>query len=328
MAIREIIKNKKYKIELFLGRNGSKKVMHYEIVNGGKKEAILRENQIKLEIKNHTFVKRNDLTLTDLMNEYMSFKKTTWTPKYYKTNKIWLKNISASIGHIHLQDLNVKILENFYCELKKATKEITDKKTNEKKIVPKYSDRTIKAHNAFINSVLNKAIEWDYINYNVNKKIEKPKIRKKEVKCYSPEEVTKLLNVLKNESLKYQAIIYLALDSGIRRGELTGLTWEDVDLKTGMIQVNKITQYTKELGIYEKETKNTTSDRKIYISDTTLNILKNFKKEQLELKLRLGNKWGNSKRLFTTDYGTDMHPDTPSKIFDKIIKETLVCLNA
>lgn len=321
MAIREIIKNKKYKIELFIGRNGSKKIMHYEIVCGGKKDAVLRENEIKLEIKNHTFVKRNDMTISDLMNEYMETNKDKWTPKYYNTNKGWIKNIEKSIGHVHLQDLNVKLLESFYSELRKATKEITDKETGEKKCVPKYADRTIQEHYVLLNGALNKAIKWDYITYNVNQKVEKPKVRKKEVECYSPEEVSQLLDVLKNETLKYQAIIYLALDSGMRRGELTGLTWDDIDLKNGTIQINKITQYIKELGIYEKETKNSTSDRKIYISNTTLNVLKQYKKEQLKRKLKLGNKWENSKRVFTTDYGADMHPDTPSKIFEKIIEK-------
>ena len=37
--------------------------------------------------------------------------------------------------------------------------------------------------------------------------------------------------------------------------------------------------------------------------------------------MKLGTKWGNSKRVFTTDYGYDMHPDTPSQIFQKIIKK-------
>ena len=316
MAIREIIKNKKYKIELFIGRNGSKKVMHYEIVNGGKKEAVLRENQIKLEIKNHTFVKRNDKTIKELMNEYFEYNKEKWSPKTYNANLIWLKKINECIGHIRLQELNVKILENFYNELKKCTKETKDKKK-----VPRYADKTIQHFYVLINGALNRAIKWDYINYNVNQKIEKPKIRKKEIECYSPEEVQELLKVLKNEPLKYQAIIYLALDSGIRRGELTGLTWEDVNFKEGFIMINKTTQYIKELGIFEKETKSQTSDRKIYISNTTLNILKRFQKEQMERKLKLGNKWKNSKRIFTTDYGQDMHPDTPSKIYDNIIKK-------
>ena len=46
-------------------------------------------------------------------------------------------------------------------------------------------------------------------------------MRKKEIQCYSPEEVNKLIKVLANESTKYQAIILLALDSAMRRGEIT-----------------------------------------------------------------------------------------------------------
>lgn len=321
MAIRELIKNKKYKIELFIGRNGSKKIMHYEIVYGGKKDAVLRENQIKLEIKNHTFVKRNDITVEQLMNEYLKYNKDKWSPKTYVANVNWINNINKSIGHIHLQDLNVRILESFYSELKKMTKTIIDKETKEEKSVPRYADKTIQHHYVLINGALNKAIQWDYINYNVNQKVEKPKVRRKEIECYSPEEVSQLLDVLKNEPLKYQAIIYLALDSGMRRGELTGLTWEDIDFKNGTVRINKETQYTKELGIFEKETKSQTSDRKLYISNTTLNILKKFKKEQMENKMKLGSKWGNSKRIFTTDYGHDMHPDTPSQIFECVINK-------
>ena len=45
--------------------------------------------------------------------------------------------------------------------------------------------------------------------------------RRKEIECYSPDEVNQLINVLQKESLKYQAVILLALDSGMRRGELT-----------------------------------------------------------------------------------------------------------
>lgn len=102
---------------------------------------------------------------------------------------------------------------------------------------------------------------------------------------------------------------------------LLGLTWEDIDFKNSSITINKTTQYTKELGIFEKETKTPTSDRKVYISETTLNVLKQFKKEQLEKRLMSGNKWGNSKRVFTTEFGFDMHPDTPSQIFERIIKK-------
>ena len=111
------------------------------------------------------------------------------------------------------------------------------------------------------------------------------------------------------------------MDSGCRRGELTGLLWEDIDFKNSTININKTTQYLPEYGIFETKTKSRTSDRKIYISSTTLNILRKYRSEQLQKKLLLGNKWGNSKRVFTTQYGQDMHPDTPSQILRNIIKK-------
>lgn len=113
----------------------------------------------------------------------------------------------------------------------------------------------------------------------------------------------------------------LAIDSGARRGEITGLTWDDIDYKNSTMNINKATQYVKELGIFEKDTKTPTSNRKIYLSSTTLNILKKYQNEQLKKQLMLGSKWENSNRVFTTEYGADMHPDTPSQILDKIISK-------
>lgn len=320
MAVREIIKNKKYKIELFIGRNGSKKIMHYEIVNGGKKEAELRESELKLQLKNHSFVKNNDKTIKDLMVEYLDYNKDKWSPKTYYSNVYWAENINKALGHIKIQNLNVKMLESFYSNLKNATKEIIDKETNKKIKVKRFAGQTIKHHITLINGALNKAVKWGYINYNINNNIEKPKIRKKQIECYTPEEVEKLINVIKNEPIKYQAIILLALDSGIRRGELTGLTWKDINFEAGSITINKATQYIKGIGIIEKKTKSASSDRTIYLSNTTINVLKNYKLEQMRKKIKLGNRWGNSKRVFTTERGEDMHPDTPSKIFQNIIK--------
>lgn len=48
--------------------------------------------------------------------------------------------------------------------------------------------------------------------------------------------------------------------------------------------------------------------------------MKQFKREQAEKKLLLGDKWQGSKRIFTTEQGADMHPNTPSKILASIIK--------
>ena len=206
MCVREIERNKRYKIEVVLGYNGDKKIRHTEVFYGGKKDAILRENEIKSQVKSHTFVNSNKKTMQDLLNEFLEYNKNKWSPKTYFSNKHWIKNITDKIGHIKLQDLNVKVLESFYNYLYNESG---------------YATKTIQHHYVLINSALNKAVQWNYIINNVNTKIEKPKVRKKEIECYSPEEVNELINALQKETLKYQAIILLALDSGMRRGELT-----------------------------------------------------------------------------------------------------------
>ena len=313
MSIREIVKNKKYKIELFIGRNGNKKIMHYEIVNGGKKEAVLRENQLKIQLQEGSYIKKNNITMQDLSLEWLKTKKNIVALKTYTGYEYKVKIINDNIGYVKLKNLNVKILEEFYHFL-------VEEYITPRGVSP--SNTTILQYYNIIDNMLKQAILWEYIKTNVNEKIKKPKKARKEINCYSPKEVEELISSIQNESLKYQAIIYLALDSGCRRGELTGLTWDDVDFENSCININKITQYVnKKSGIYEKETKTNTSNRKVFISQTTIDILKRYKKEQTEKMIMLGNKWGNSKRVFTTEFGYDMHPNTPSKILNIIIKK-------
>lgn len=313
MAVQEIIKNKKYKIDIPIGYNGSKRIRHIETFYGGKKEAVLRENELKIQLKNNTYIKKNAMTMNDLINEWLKSKKGNIGIKTYQEYERYCKNINNCIGHIKIKDLNVKILEDFYNELKTC-------KVKRKNDLG-YAEKTIKHHYTLVSEILNTAIKWGYLYNNPNQMVTPIKVHKKEVQFYSPEEVEKLIQVLQKECLKYQAVILLALDSGCRRGELTGLTWNDIDFKKSTININKATQYVSGYGTFEKSTKSDTSNRIVYITPTTIQVLKKYKAEQDKQKLLLGNKWKNSIRVFTTDYGEDMHPDRPYKILKHIIKK-------
>lgn len=305
MSIREISKSK-YSIEVVIGYNGTKKIRHYETFHGTKKEAILRENELKLELKNNVYLKKSIITVESLMKEWLEISKNKIGIKTYKTYLLYSNNIIKCIGHIKLQNLNVKILEDFYNELRNNTK---------------FADKTIKHHYSILSTALNHAVKWGYIKNNLNDRVDKIKVKKHDMKCYTPEQVQSLINAVSNESLKYKALILLAIDSGCRRGEITGLTWEDIDYDKSTININKTTQYVAGIGSFEKSTKTDTSDRIIYITSTALEVLKKLRTEQLEKQILLGSKWQNSKRIFTTDYGADMHPNTPSSILARIIKK-------
>lgn len=311
MGVTEIKKNQKYRIEIFLGRNGTKKMRETEVFYGTKKEARLRESELKLELSNKTYIRKNRLTFYDLSQEYLKVQEPVLSPKTYINYEYRIEFINSRIGYIKLEDLTAKVLEDFYTNLR--TKYRTAKGST-------LSPTTIQSYYAIINNILEHAVRWDYIAKNPNAKIPKPKRARSNIQCYTPEEVDQLVAVLVHEPIKYQAVILLALDLGCRRGELLGLTWKDIDFKTGKVVINKTTQYAYGK-IFEKETKTENGDRVNYISKFTINILKSYKKEQLTRKMLLGSKWVNTNRVFTTDYGDNMHPDTPSMILKKVIEK-------
>ena len=313
MSVKEIERNKKYKITVAIGYNGNKRINHYETFYGGKKEAILRENEIKMQKQNNTYVKRNNLTMSELVEEWLNSKKGNIGIKTFVEYERYCKHIIESMGHIKIKEINTKILEDFYKELKfyKGKREAKNG----------YSEKTIKHHYTLITEIFNSAIKWGYLYNNPNKNVTPIKVHKKEIQCYSPEDVEKLIEALQNESIKYQAIILLALDTGCRRGELTGLTWNDIDFEKETININKATQYVSGYGTFEKTTKSDTSNRIIYITPTTLEVLKKYKVYQSEKRILLGDKWKKSQRVFTSDIGEDMQPDRPYKILKHIIKK-------
>lgn len=311
MSVKE--RNGKYVLEILLGTDKEgKKIRYYETFEGRKKEAVLRENELKIQLREGNLSRKINMTLEYLSKEYLELKKDTLTLKTYITYEQRINVINNKIGNLKLKDINVRVLEKFYSYLKNEF--ISDRT---KKHI---SNTTIQSYYCIINNMFEQAIKWGYIKNNPNSKIEKPKRERKEIEVYSKEEVIQLLECLKNESLKYQAIIYMALDLGCREGELVGLTWNDIDFKTRAVTINKTIQNLNGKAI-EKETKTINSDRKVFITETTLKILKEYQKDQKERRLKLGDKWGNSKRVFTTEMGNDIHHDTPYQILKNIIKK-------
>ena len=311
MAITEIKKNEIYRIQVIKGYkyvNGIKKPEKTsDMFYGKKSEAKARENEIKAKIKKGEYIDNTDKTYNDLIDKWYKERALNLDPKTVEGYDCLLVDIRKELGCYKTTELRTFLFDKFYNNLRNSDRHL--------------SEYTLLHYYVLNNTILNQCVEWELIEKNYNKKAQRPKPLKREAKFYDEDDIIKLLKCLDNEPLKYQVVIRLALDSGCRRGELTGLTWNDIDFENSKITINKTTQCIKGKIVEKDKPKNNSSIRTIRIADVTTQLLKQYKQEQQELKKKLGNEWQNSNKILINNYGGLMHPDTPSKIFSKIQKK-------
>ncbi|MGN1059452.1 MAG: tyrosine-type recombinase/integrase [Clostridia bacterium] len=182
------------------------------------------------------------------------------------------------------------------------------------------SPKTISHYHKLISAILEKAVKWQILMYNPCRRVEAPKVPKKETKYLDDMQAIRLVECLEGEPLQYQAIIITLLYSGMHRGELCGLEWDDIDFKNCLIDINKSSLYLSDRGIYDDTPKTEESKRVIKVPQYAIDILNRHRNEQLLQMLKLGDKWIKSGKVFTQWNGKAIHPDTITGWFGDFLK--------
>lgn len=267
-----------------------------------KQLAIFYAEVMKGNIKND-----QQLTLGEYCKYWIETKEKKLAQSTIAGYKKLLKRINEALGHIRLSKLKPRHLAEFYDLLREE----------------KLTENTISHYHRFLHAVLETAYKVDkLIPENPAKAvIDPPTPGRPKPNFYDDEQTLKLLEALNSAPLKYKIFILLALETGARRGELLGLEWKDIDFEKRIIYIRRASNYTKERGIYTSNTKTETSVRKISVSAEIISLLKEYKKWQNEQRLKKGDKWTDTDRLFTQENGLPMHPDTSDKWFKKFLRQ-------
>lgn len=109
---------------------------------------------------------------------------------------------------------------------------------------------------------------------NPCRRVTLPKNKRKEAAFLDEDQALHMLDALSSESIQHQAIVKLLLFTGMRRAELCGLQWSDVDWEHSMLYIRRSSLYLSGKGVFKDETKNETSQRCIKISADLLDILR------------------------------------------------------
>lgn len=221
-----------------------------------------------------------------------------------------------AIGHIRIDRLQPQHLLDFY-------KQLGEPGMNQR-TGGGLSPKTILHYHTFISSIMERAVKWQMIQENPCRRIDPPKVDRHQIICLDDEQAMKFLACLETQPLEDKTFFTLALYTGMRRGELLGLEWPDIDLTTGVISIRRTSQYGgKKLGTYTDDTKTEQSKRSIRVTQNVVELLGAYKVEQAERRLRLGDAWAGGwtehPRLFTNQDGRPMSPSTPLNRLKRIL---------
>lgn len=258
--------------------------------------------------------------------------------------------IIPNLGNYKMTKITPLVLQTFYNELAKDGSRVDGKKGS-------YSRGTISKYHKIIASIMKRALYWQVIESNPCERVEIPMVESKsKQKYFNVEQANLFLEMLENPLatqyatyyerynkwytkeytskihnkryvLMYKTLFRLALFSGARIGELSALTWEDIDFDENAISINKAVAYGKQ-GMYIKTPKTETSNRIVVIPQDEINLLRQLRVEQRKDILRLGTYWKGKNRkeeldknyVFTQIDGSLMAKSSANRVFQRMIE--------
>ena len=155
-------------------------------------------------------------------------------------------------------------------------------------------------------------MKWQLVGVNVCDAMEPPRRERKQMKAISEADTARLLHGL--QGTRYHAPVLVAVSCGLRRGELLGLRWRDVDLAEATLSVAQALEQTKG-GVTMKEPKTPHSRRRIHLAPFVVATLKTHKAEQNERRMEQGNTWNNHDLVFPAPDGSPWSPSCFSRMF-------------
>ena len=272
----------------------------------GKTQAEVKEKLKKaLEVNEKVdFTRTGKHTVSSWMEEWFeNVCKIKVRPSSHQTYRGYIDNhIKPNIGKIPLNKLSSLELQKFY---KKLLGSGRVKRLESKKQPKGLSAKTVRNINQVISSALDLAKEQKLISTNPSDSCVLPEVEHKELQTIPAEDLAKFLREAKASGV-YE-MYYIELATGLRRGELLGLKWSDIDFANRVIRVQRqVARINGEIVEAPLKTKN--SYRNISISEDTAEVLR-AQKEKVD-----------SEYVFPSPNGGPISPDSVNHMLQRVLE--------
>lgn len=276
-----------------------------------KKEAQLTLSRVKFEVEENGFTNVSYENFEEIYLLWFdsAYKNTVKESTYVKTKEMFRVHILPAFGSMKLNKISVTYCQttvNNWCES-----------------FSKY--RVLKN---YITKVLDYAITLGLLKDNPMRKIIMPRRKEtvnedKPENFYNKEELQQFLDCIKSDGfMRWLALFRLLAFTGFRKGEVLALEWKDIDFNQSTVTVNKTLARGEDNKLIIQSPKTKTSFRTVSVDPGTMQLLKEWRKEQATDFLKLGfNTMNPSQVVFTTYKNEYMQLATVTNRINKIIKK-------
>jgi integrase len=235
--------------------------------------------------------------LSDWANDNVSNKTFT------RYEQLLRKHLCAQFGSIQIQKLKAADLQTVYAAMAREG----------------LADQTRLHLHRVVHRMLGHALQWGVVTVNAAAAVDAPRTRAREIEILSTTEVQTVLEKLRGRPLHTIATVLLA--TGLRRGELLALRWQDLDLNGATLRVEQAVEQTKRGGILFKAPKTRHGRRSVTLPPSTVAVLREHWRTQQEQRLMLGlGKAPPDGPVFASWDGSTYSPHTLTQQWRKAMK--------
>ena len=217
-----------------------------------------------------------------LTNRHSTYRSYDWIVRVH---------LIPGLGKLSLEKLNPQVLQAFITSRTQAG----------------LSPATVKHINATLRAALSQAEDWELVDRNVAKLVKLPRAKKYKPTVLSPEQAKAFL--LFSDGHPQEALFSVALSLGLRRSEIVGLRWQDIDFVAGTLRVTHSIERIKGKGLQLGELKSTKAQRVLRLPLVCVQALTRQKEKQRVAREWCGASWKEADFVFTTGIGTPMQPE-------------------
>lgn len=289
-------------MDLGIDREGRRR-KHYQTFDSlAQARRALRDFQSKRE--QFCQVKASSITLDQWLEYWMEeiIRPNRAETTVYGYRKIIENHLSPALGAVPLQALSPQRVQTYYTML-----------LRNKGLSP----NTIRHHHNLLSSALQMAVKQDVLARCPTERVEPPRLVPYEAKFYNLEQLQRLC--LLSQGTRLELVIKLAAGLGLRREEICGLRWPNVDLKRRLVWIREA-RTAAGATVVTKETKTRSSTRTLSLSDDLYAVLAREQLRQQEACIRSGRDWDEAGLVLLDRHDLPYSPNALSLAFSRFIQ--------